>query len=120
MRKVLAWIILAPLATIALLFAVANRAWVTVSIDPFSQTAPAYAVEVPLFIVMFGAMIIGVLIGGSAVWLGRLRWQMAAHRAEREAERLRTEKAEIEARARAERFGAPRSIAPPGDRAVPG
>jgi uncharacterized integral membrane protein len=118
MRRVLAWIILAPVATIALLFALANRAWVTVSIDPFSQAAPAYAVELPLFLVMFGALIIGVLTGGVAVWFGRLRWQIAAHRAEREATRLRAEKAEVEARARAEAFGAPRSIAPPGDRVV--
>ena len=118
MRRVLAWIILAPVATIALLFALANRGWVTVSIDPFSQAAPAYAVELPLFLVMFGALIIGVLIGGVAVWFGRLRWQMAAHRAEREAARLRAEKVEVESRARAEAFGAPRSIAPPGDRVV--
>jgi uncharacterized integral membrane protein len=118
MRRVLAWIILAPVATIALLFALANRGWVTVSVDPFSQAAPAYAVELPLFLVMFGALIMGVLIGGVAVWFGRLRWQMAAHRAEREAARLRAEKAEVEARSRAEAFGAPRSIAPPGGRVV--
>lgn len=120
MRRVLVWIILAPIATIALLFALANRGWVTVSIDPFSQTAPAYAVELPLFLVMFVALIFGVLIGGVAVWVGRLRWQMAAHRAEREAARLRAERAEAETRARAEAFGVPRAIAPPGDRAAAG
>jgi hypothetical protein len=120
MRRVLAWIILAPIATIAVLFALANRGWVTVSIDPFSQTAPAYAVEVPLFIVMFVALILGVLLGGIAVWFGRLRWQMAAHRAEREAARLRTEKAEAEERVRAATYGGPRSLPPPGDRAAAG
>jgi hypothetical protein len=36
MRRFLAWIVLAPVAVIALLFAVANRRWVTVSLDPFS------------------------------------------------------------------------------------
>ena len=116
MRKVLAWIILAPIATIALLFALANRGWVTVSIDPFSQTAPAYAIELPLFLVMFIALILGVLIGGTAVWFGRLRWQMAAHRAERVAARLRAEKLEAETRSSAPGFDAPRSLVPPTDR----
>ncbi|MEX2129287.1 MAG: LapA family protein [Xanthobacteraceae bacterium] len=120
MRKVLAWILLAPLATLALLFAVANRRWVTVSFDPFSQEAPAYAVDLPLFIVIFVSLILGVLVGGIAVWFGRLRWQMAAHRAEREAARLKAERATAEERARAAAFGAPRTIAPPGDRAATG
>jgi hypothetical protein len=116
MRKVLGWIILAPIATIALLFALANRTWVTVSIDPFSQAAPAYAIEMPLFLVMFVALIVGVLIGGVAVWVGRLRWQIAAHRAEREASRLRAEKAETELRARTQTPGAVHSLPPPSDR----
>jgi hypothetical protein len=116
MRRVLAWIVLAPIATLAFLFALANRTWVTVSIDPFSQVAPAYAVELPLFLVMFAALILGVLVGGTAVWFGRLRWQMAAHRAEREATRLRAEKTEAEARV----FNASRAIPPPGDRAASG
>lgn len=112
MRRFLAWIILAPLATLAVLFAVANRGWVTVSIDPFSREAPAYSIDLPLFIVMFAALILGVLIGGIAVWFGRLRWQMAAHRAEREAARLRAEKAES--------LAASRALAPPGDRPAAG
>jgi uncharacterized integral membrane protein len=118
MRKVLSWILLAPLATLALLFALANRRWVTISLDPFSQDAPAYALDLPLFIVIFSALILGVLIGGIAVWFGRLRWQMAAHRAEREAARLRAEKAAADERVRDEAFSAPRSIAPPADRAT--
>jgi uncharacterized integral membrane protein len=118
MRKFLAWILLAPVATLALLFAVANRRWITVSVDPFSQEAPAYAIDLPLFIVIFSALVLGVLIGGTAVWFGRLRWQMAAHRAEREAARLRAEKSAADERARAEAFGAPRTIGPPADRAT--
>ena len=120
MRRALAWIVVAPLATLAVLFAVANRSWVTVSFDPFSQAAPAYAADLPLFIVIFVALILGVLIGGIAVWFGRLRWQMAAHRAEREAARLRAEKAAAEERARAESYGATRLLTSPGDRAAAG
>jgi hypothetical protein len=72
----------------------------------------------PLFLVMFVALIFGVLLGGIAVWFGRLRWQLAAHRAEREATRLRAENAALEARLRAEALDAPRSLAPPPSRAA--
>ncbi len=99
MRRVLAWIVLAPIAGIAVIFAVANRRWVTVSFDPFSPEAPAYAAEMPMFLLIFIALIVGVLIGGLAVWFGKVRWQMAAHRAEREVARLRAEREEAERRA---------------------
>lgn len=98
MRRFFVWLILAPLSVVAVVLAVANRRIVTVSIDPFSQDAPAYAIDLPLFIVIFAALIAGVLIGGTAVWFGKLRWRMAAYRAEREAARLRAEKAAAEAR----------------------
>ena len=98
MRKLLAWIVVAPLAGIVLLFAVANRRWVTVSLDPFSADAPAYALELPMFLLIFIALIAGVIIGGVAVWFGKLHWRMAAHRAEKEVARLKAEKADAEGR----------------------
>jgi uncharacterized integral membrane protein len=94
MRKLLAWIVVAPIAIVVLLFAVANRRWVTVSLDPFSADAPAYSVELPMFLLVFIALIAGVIIGGTAVWFGKLQWRMAAHRAEKEVARLKAEKAE--------------------------
>lgn len=91
MRRLLFWVVLVPVAIAIVLFAVANRGLVTVSLDPFSTTAPAYAMTVPLFLVIFAALILGVLVGGFAVSIGKLRWRLAAHRAEREAARLRAE-----------------------------
>jgi uncharacterized integral membrane protein len=113
MRKFLAWIVLAPIATIALLFAVANRGWVTVSLDPFSVAAPAYAIDLPMFLVIFTALILGVIIGGISVWFGKMRWQMAAHRAEKELARLKAENAEAAQRRRPEGLGAERPMFPP-------
>jgi uncharacterized protein HemY len=91
MRRLLVWAILLPLAVVILLFAVANRGWVTISFDPFSATAPAYAVTVPLFLVMFVALILGVIVGSLAMLPRQLHWWRAARRAEREAERVRAE-----------------------------
>jgi uncharacterized integral membrane protein len=99
MRRVLAWIVLAPVAIVSLVFAVANRSWVTVSFDPFSADAPAYAADLPMFLVIFIALILGVVIGGISVSLGKMRWRMAAHRAEKENARLKAEKAEADIRA---------------------
>jgi uncharacterized integral membrane protein len=113
MRKVLAWIVLVPIAVLALIFAVANRQLVTISVDPFSVENPAYAVQVPAFLVIFISLIVGVILGGTAVWFGKLRWQMAAHRAEKELARLRTERAEAEERMRAAAYSPSRSLIPP-------
>lgn len=112
MRRVLAWIILAPVAIVALLFTVANRNWVTVSFDPFSAEAPAYAADLPMFLVIFIALILGVIIGGISVWFGKMHWRMAAHRAEKESARLKAEKAEAEIRAQHASIAA-RQLLPP-------
>jgi uncharacterized integral membrane protein len=113
MRRVLAWIVLAPVATVALLFALANRRRVTVSLDPFSTEAPAYALDLPMFLVIFAALILGVIIGGISVWFGKMHWRMAAHRAEKELARLKAQRTEFEVRARGQAYGAERSLLPP-------
>jgi uncharacterized integral membrane protein len=43
MRKILAAVVLIPLAILMVMFAVANRASVAISLDPFSSAAPALA-----------------------------------------------------------------------------
>jgi uncharacterized integral membrane protein len=91
MGRVLAWIVLLPLSVAIILFAVANRSDVTVSLDPFSRETPALTFTMPLFAVIFGALIVGVLVGGVTVSIGKFRWRLAARRAEREAARLKTE-----------------------------
>ncbi|HEV3247582.1 MAG TPA: LapA family protein [Beijerinckiaceae bacterium] len=82
-------IILVPLALLAVAFAVGNRGNVSLSFDPFSDTP--YTVDVPLFIVVFAALILGVLIGGIATWLGQGRHRKAARMHRRDVERLRSD-----------------------------
>jgi len=79
LRKIVSAVVLLPLLVILVAFAVANRQPVTLSFDPFSSTAPAYAVTMPLFIVVFAMLIVGVLLGGTAVWFGA-RHRRRAHR----------------------------------------
>ena len=88
-RKVVTAVILVPLAAIIIAFAVANRQIVTVSFDPFDTAQPAYAASLPLFVLIFILVIIGVLVGGTATWLRQARWRWAAQRAENENRELR-------------------------------
>jgi uncharacterized membrane protein len=65
-RKVVAAIILVPLAVVIIAFAVANRQIVTVSLDPFSSEHPAASLTLPLFALVIVLLVVGVLIGGIA------------------------------------------------------
>ena len=71
------------------MFAVANREIVTVSFDPFDSAQPAFALKMPLFILIFVLVGFGVLIGGIAAWLKQHKWRVRARRAEAEARELR-------------------------------
>ena len=91
LRKIVTAIIVVPLATVIIAFAVANRQAVTVSFDPFSATAPAYAATLPLFAVIFAVLILGVLIGGIAAWLGQGKWRRAARKLDADVRALHQE-----------------------------
>jgi uncharacterized integral membrane protein len=89
LRKTVAALILVPLAIVLIAFAVANRQAVTLSFDPFSASAPAAALKLPLFVIVMVTLIVGVIVGGMAVRLGHGRWRRMARRLEREAAELR-------------------------------
>jgi uncharacterized integral membrane protein len=93
MRKFIAAVILIPLAILMVMFAVANRGSIPISLDPFSSSAPALTVHMPLFLLLLIVLIIGVLAGGIAAWLRQSKWRRAARRLDRE---LRTARAETE------------------------
>ena len=90
-RKIVAALILVPLAIVIIAFALANRQSVTVSFDPFSADQPAASLTLPLFALVIVLLILGVMIGGIAGWLRHGRWRRAARRLEREADALRGE-----------------------------
>ena len=91
LRKIVSAVILLPLLAIVVAFAVANRQSVTLSFDPFSSSAPAYAATLPLYAVVFIVLIFGVLIGGVASWVSQRYWRRATKRLDAEVRTLHEE-----------------------------
>ncbi len=112
LRRVVAAIILVPLAIIIVVFAVANRQNVTISFDPFGGDMPVASLTLPLFVLILGLLIVGVVIGGVAAWLGQGKWRGAARRFEREMLVLRGKLSAYEGMA-GNHSGVPRGSQPP-------
>jgi uncharacterized integral membrane protein len=116
-RRIVTAVIVIPLAAIIIVFAVANRQWVTVSFDPFSAANPAYAANLPLFALIFVILILGVIIGGIAAWIRQGKWRRRVRELEGEVHALHDELA-AQRRQFADRQAAPAPepfpvIAPP-------
>nr|WP_245327787.1 LapA family protein [Xanthobacter flavus] len=76
-----------PLAILAVALAVANRKPVTLSLDPFAPDHPAVSVTLPLFAIIFAAVIVGVIAGGIVTWARQGRYRKEARAARRDQRR---------------------------------
>ena len=103
MRKFFSTLFAILLALIFVIFAVANRHFVTVSFDPFDSTDPSVAIRLPLFVVIILVAIVGVVAGGSATWFRQRRWRRAARQHEGDARAARAELADLRAASAATR-----------------
>ena len=92
MMRFLKWLFLLPISAGIVLLAIANRHFVPVLLDPFGHDTPDLEISAPLFVVIFGAMIIGVIFGGIATWLGQSKHRIAARRAKSELSQIRNER----------------------------
>ena len=97
-NKIVGWVILVPLCLALIVFALANRHFVAVNFNPFTAvdtvTTPGYGV--PMFIVLYVVLLIGVLLGGIATWFAQSHnrrrekhWRREAHMLNGELESLR-------------------------------
>jgi uncharacterized integral membrane protein len=66
-----------PIVILAAIIAVANRQSVTFSLDPFSQNFPSVAFTLPLYLLVFFAILFGFLLGAFSVLLKRTRRRRA-------------------------------------------
>lgn len=62
--KLFHWLVTAPLALVLVVFAVSNRARITVTLWPFP-----FEIDTPLFLAVLLSLLLGLLIGLLIAWL---------------------------------------------------
>ena len=93
--RIVTVVIVVPLAIVLIALAVANRAPVAFTLDPFNPGNPALTLNMPLFIFALLALAVGVLIGSFATWLKQGRYRRVARQKTTEAETLRARTDEL-------------------------
>jgi hypothetical protein len=78
LKRVLTLFIAFPLGAILIAVAVSNRQPVALILDPFRPENPALSVVLPFFAYLIGALVVGVILGGAATWMGQSRWRNTA------------------------------------------
>lgn len=86
-RRIVGWVVLVPLCLVMVVFALANTQPVQLYFNPLGPRTPADGPGVPLFLVLFAVLLIGVLMGGIATWFAQ-----APHRRDERAYRRETER----------------------------
>ena len=71
-------LILVPLAVVLIALAVANRAAVAFTVDPFNPGNPGLTTHLPLFVLLFLAVAIGLVVGSLATWVRQGRYRRLA------------------------------------------
>jgi uncharacterized integral membrane protein len=92
LRKILRWAIGLPLVIVVIGFAVANRQYVTLSLDPLSPGQPFASVQLPLWLLFFLGLLAGVVMGWIGCWFSQGRHRKRAREAQAEVARLAAER----------------------------
>lgn len=90
-RRVLSLLIGFPIGIILVAIAVSNRQPVDLILDPFRPDAPALSIQLPFYLYLMAALVIGVILGGVATWMGQSRWRQTARSQGRRAARWQAE-----------------------------
>ncbi len=78
MRRLITVIVLVPVAIVLIALAVANRAATPFTLDPFHPGNPGLTVEMPLFVWLFAALVLGLIVGSAATWVRQGRYRRLA------------------------------------------
>ncbi|MBM3507040.1 MAG: LapA family protein [Alphaproteobacteria bacterium] len=108
--RFLFWLVILPLAVAMAFFAVNNRERVPVSFDPLP-----YEVQPPLFVLIIGAVFLGLFLGGIATWFGQHRWRAQTRALHRRVKHLEGEIEGFQART-----APPTAATQPQQRAIAG
>lgn len=93
MRRILRWMVGLPIIILVVAFAVANRKWVTLSFNPFTQDVPS--LDMPLWLLFFLGIFVGAIVGWIGSWLAQGKHRKAAREARSEMSKLQVELADL-------------------------
>ncbi len=110
-RRIIWFAVALPAAVVLVTLAVVNRHGVRLVLDPFRSDQPVISLVLPFYVYLFGMLLVGIVIGGSATWLTQARWRRTARRRAAEAQRWQAE-ADRLARERQAQATAVRQLAP--------
>jgi uncharacterized integral membrane protein len=82
-------VVFVPLAVILVTLAVANRELVDFTLDPFNPGNPALTLKLPLFVFLFIAIMVGLVVGSAATWIKQGRYRRLARQRAQEVQGLR-------------------------------
>ena len=87
-NRLVAALIFVPIAVILIALAVSNRSPASFTVDPFNPGNPALTLELPLFVWLFAALGLGMIVGSVATWFKQGRYRRQARENKRKAENL--------------------------------
>lgn len=73
-----------PLAVVLIALAVANRTPVDFTLDPFNPGNPGLTITLPLFVCVFAALALGLIVGSTATWFKQGHYRKLARQREAE------------------------------------
>ena len=96
MKRIIGLLIGVPVFVVLAALALANRGWVTISLDPVTPDQPFFSFQLPLWSVFMLGVLIGLIAGGVATWLRQGKWRARARDAayQLEVERMNRARAE--------------------------
>jgi uncharacterized integral membrane protein len=78
LKRILSLVIFVPLGIVLVVLAVANRQVVTLALNPFRPEDSVLSVSAPLFLFLFLAVLLGMLIGALGTWWSQGRYRKRA------------------------------------------
>jgi len=63
--RIIYWVLIAAVAAVCAAFAISNRPVVSLALWPLP-----FAIDLPLYLLVFAALLIGFVVGAVAAWLG--------------------------------------------------
>ena len=79
MLRRIVWLLIAlPAGLLLVTLAVVNRHEVRLVLDPFQPETPVVSLVLPFYAYLFVVLLLGVVLGGTAVWVTQGRWRRSA------------------------------------------